>query len=65
MTSVNGGTDLDTIPDSVVIGGTFRAFSNSSFYRLLRRIEEVNFSVFSSIINQRFCVLMLYYADDR
>ncbi|OWM90135.1 hypothetical protein CDL15_Pgr006456 [Punica granatum] len=41
VTSFNGGNDLDMIPDSVVLGGTFRAFSNSSFYQLLRRTEEV------------------------
>ncbi|XP_022773270.1 IAA-amino acid hydrolase ILR1-like 6 [Durio zibethinus] len=41
VTSFNGGSDLDMIPDTVVIGGTFRAFSNSSFYNLLQRIEEV------------------------
>ncbi|GLT85066.1 hypothetical protein SLE2022_032680 [Rubroshorea leprosula] len=41
VTSFNGGDNLDIIPDAVVIGGTFRAFSNSSFYQLLRRIEEV------------------------
>ncbi|KAL5558261.1 hypothetical protein UlMin_034472 [Ulmus minor] len=41
VTSFNGGTNLDMIPDKVVIGGTFRAFSNTSFYRLLQRIEEV------------------------
>ncbi|CAK9313593.1 unnamed protein product [Citrullus colocynthis] len=41
VTSFNGGSNLDMIPDSVVIGGTFRAFSNSSFYQVLQRIEEV------------------------
>ncbi|GLU01061.1 hypothetical protein SLE2022_183870 [Rubroshorea leprosula] len=41
VTSFNGGNNLDIIPDTVVIGGTFRAFSNSSFYQLLQRIEEV------------------------
>lgn len=41
MTSFNGGNSLDTIPDTVVIGGTFRAFSNTSFNLLLRRIQEV------------------------
>ncbi|XP_022141662.1 IAA-amino acid hydrolase ILR1-like 6 [Momordica charantia] len=41
VTSFNGGNNLDTIPDTVVIGGTFRAFSNSSFYQVLRRIQEV------------------------
>ncbi|XP_052188433.1 IAA-amino acid hydrolase ILR1-like 6 [Diospyros lotus] len=41
VASFNGGGDLDMVPDSVVLGGTFRAFSNASFYHLLRRIEEV------------------------
>ncbi|XVF39309.1 hypothetical protein PTKIN_Ptkin01aG0024300 [Pterospermum kingtungense] len=41
VTSFNGGDHLDLIPDMVVIGGTFRAFSNTSFYNLLQRIEEV------------------------
>ena len=41
MTSFNGGDGLDKIADTVVLGGTFRAFSNTSFYQLLQRIEEV------------------------
>ncbi|GFZ09790.1 IAA-amino acid hydrolase ILR1-like 6 [Actinidia rufa] len=41
VTSFNGGDNLDVIPDKVVLGGTFRAFSNTSFYQLLKRIEEV------------------------
>lgn len=41
MTAFNGGDKLDMIPNSVVLGGTLRAFSNTSFYRLLQRIEEV------------------------
>lgn len=41
VTSFNGGNNLDMIPDTVVLGGTFRAFSNTSFYELLRRIKEV------------------------
>ena len=43
VTSFNGGNNLDLIPDTVVIGGTFRAFSNVSFYNLLQRIEEVRY----------------------
>lgn len=31
----------DMIPESVILGGTFRAFSNDSFYQLRQRIEEV------------------------
>ncbi|GAV71962.1 Peptidase_M20 domain-containing protein/M20_dimer domain-containing protein [Cephalotus follicularis] len=41
VTSFNGGNNLDMIPDTVVLGGTFRAFSNISFYKVLQRIEEV------------------------
>ncbi|XVF64549.1 hypothetical protein PTKIN_Ptkin09bG0177500 [Pterospermum kingtungense] len=41
VTSFNGGNNLDMIPETVVIGGTFRAFCNTSFYNLLQRIEEV------------------------
>ncbi|XP_010268967.1 PREDICTED: IAA-amino acid hydrolase ILR1-like 6 [Nelumbo nucifera] len=41
VASFNGGDDLDLIPQSVTLAGTFRAFSNASFYRLLQRIEEV------------------------
>ncbi|XP_027904680.1 IAA-amino acid hydrolase ILR1-like 6 [Vigna unguiculata] len=41
VTSFNGGDNLDMIPDTVVLGGTFRAFSNTSFYQLLERIEQV------------------------
>lgn len=41
VTTFNGGDNLDIIPDEVVIGGTFRDFSNTSFYQLLQRIEEV------------------------
>ncbi|KAJ8773383.1 hypothetical protein K2173_028560 [Erythroxylum novogranatense] len=41
VTMVNGGNNLDMIPNTVVLGGTFRAFSNTSIYQLRRRIEEV------------------------
>ncbi|KAI3977633.1 hypothetical protein MKX01_004166 [Papaver californicum] len=41
VASFNGGDNLDVIPESAVLGGTFRAFSNTSFYRLRQRIEEV------------------------
>ncbi|XP_073007858.1 IAA-amino acid hydrolase ILR1-like 1 [Typha latifolia] len=36
-----GGGAFNVIPDSVTIGGTFRAFSKQSFFQLKRRIEEV------------------------
>ncbi|EEF48330.1 IAA-amino acid hydrolase ILR1-like 6 [Ricinus communis] len=41
VTTMDGGNNVDMIPDTVVLGGTFRAFSNTSFYQLLRRINEV------------------------
>lgn len=37
-----GGGAFNVIPDSVTIGGTFRAFSKESFFQLKERIEEVN-----------------------
>ncbi|KAJ4823680.1 IAA-amino acid hydrolase ILR1-like 4 [Turnera subulata] len=36
-----GGGAFNVIPDSVTIGGTFRAFSKESFKQLRQRIEEV------------------------
>ncbi|KAJ8755832.1 hypothetical protein K2173_024377 [Erythroxylum novogranatense] len=36
-----GGGAFNVIPDSVTIGGTFRAFSKESFHQLRQRIEEV------------------------
>ncbi|CAN0881740.1 IAA-amino acid hydrolase ILR1-like 4 [Linum grandiflorum] len=36
-----GGGAFNVIPDSVTIGGTFRAFSKESFNELKQRIEEV------------------------
>jgi len=36
-----GGVAFNVIPDSVTIGGTFRAFSKESFKHLRQRIEEV------------------------
>lgn len=36
-----GGGAFNVIPDSVTIGGTFRAFSKQSFMQLKQRIEEV------------------------
>lgn len=38
VAQVNGTGDQ---PEPLVLGGTFRAFSNASFYQLRRRIEEV------------------------
>ncbi|KAK7325140.1 hypothetical protein VNO77_29242 [Canavalia gladiata] len=36
-----GGGAFNVIPDSVTIGGTFRAFSKESFMQLKQRIEQV------------------------
>ena len=36
-----GGGAFNVIPDSVTIGGTFRAFSKESLTQLKQRIEEV------------------------
>ncbi|KAM0032572.1 putative peptidase M20, bacterial exopeptidase dimerization domain-containing protein [Helianthus debilis subsp. tardiflorus] len=41
VTTFIGGDDLNVMPDSVVLKGTLRAFSNTSFYQLVRRIQEV------------------------
>ncbi|PHT71448.1 IAA-amino acid hydrolase ILR1-like 6 [Capsicum annuum] len=41
VTSFNGGDSLDVIPETVTLSGTFRAFSRTNFYQLLKRIREV------------------------
>lgn len=38
---IQGGGAFNVIPDSVTIGGTFRAFSNESFTQLRHRIEQI------------------------
>lgn len=38
---VQGGEAFNVIPDSVTIGGTFRAFSKESLLQLKQRIEKV------------------------
>lgn len=43
MASFIGGDDLGMIADSVILKGTLRAFSNTSFYQLMERIEQVPF----------------------
>jgi hypothetical protein len=47
-------------PDTVVIGGTFRAFSNSSFYQLLKRIEQVGDLAFKCIAISTSIMLKTY-----
>ncbi|KAI4379998.1 hypothetical protein MLD38_006232 [Melastoma candidum] len=41
VSKFEGGGAFNVIPDSVTIGGTFRAFSKESFVQLTKRIEEV------------------------
>ncbi|KAK4377985.1 hypothetical protein RND71_004281 [Anisodus tanguticus] len=41
VTSFNAGDNLDVIPETVTLSGTFRAFSRTNFYQLLKRIREV------------------------
>eukprot|EP00250_Pteridium_aquilinum_P002734 c12954_g1_i1 orf=1-1149(-) len=41
VTTFDGGSAYNVIPDSVVIGGTFRAFTAESLEILRKRIEEV------------------------
>nr|GEX48137.1 IAA-amino acid hydrolase ILR1-like 6 [Tanacetum cinerariifolium] len=41
VTTFSSGDDLDVMSDAVVLKGTLRAFSNTSFYQLIQRIEEV------------------------
>ncbi|XP_060960578.1 IAA-amino acid hydrolase ILR1-like 4 [Cannabis sativa] len=41
VSKFQGGSALNVIPDSVTIGGSFRAFSKESFLQLKHRIEEV------------------------
>ncbi|CAI9759053.1 unnamed protein product [Fraxinus pennsylvanica] len=41
VTKFQGGGAFNVIPNTVTIGGTFRAFSKESFIQLKQRIEEV------------------------
>ncbi|KAG0582236.1 hypothetical protein KC19_3G045000 [Ceratodon purpureus] len=41
VTTFKGGDAFNVIPETVTIGGTFRAFSTESFATLKRRIQEV------------------------
>ncbi|KAL3513639.1 hypothetical protein ACH5RR_026356 [Cinchona calisaya] len=41
VTSFNAGDDLDSVSDTVILCGTFRAFSNTTFYQILTRINQV------------------------
>jgi len=46
-----GGGAFNVIPDSVTIGGTFRAFSKESFSQLKQRIKEVTYLGMHSIVS--------------
>ncbi|MED6222959.1 IAA-amino acid hydrolase ILR1-like 4 [Stylosanthes scabra] len=41
VTKFQGGDAFNVIPDSVTLGGTFRAFSKQSFLQLRQRIDQV------------------------
>jgi metal-dependent amidase/aminoacylase/carboxypeptidase family protein len=49
---INATDQHDIIPESVALGGTFRAFSNNSFYHLRRRIEEVEYKNYDMHVKQ-------------
>ncbi|KAL6005978.1 IAA-amino acid hydrolase ILR1-like 4 [Asimina triloba] len=57
-----GGGAFNVIPDSVTIGGTFRAFSRESFSRLKDRIEEV---IIGQAAVQRCNATVDFLAEDR
>lgn len=52
MTIVQGGGELNAIPESATIAGTFRALGRKSFYALRKRIGEVC----CSFMRRRFLV---------
>ncbi|KAD3069314.1 hypothetical protein E3N88_37194 [Mikania micrantha] len=45
VTTFTGGDDPNAMPDTIILKGTLRAFSNSSFYHLIRRIKEASSTV--------------------
>jgi acetylornithine deacetylase/succinyl-diaminopimelate desuccinylase-like protein len=49
-----GGGAFNVIPDSVTIGGTFRAFLKESFNQLKQRIEEV-----ATLVTLELCITPL------
>ncbi|OAY74470.1 IAA-amino acid hydrolase ILR1-like 1 [Ananas comosus] len=57
-----GGGAFNVIPDSVTIGGTFRAFSKESFSQLKRRIEEV---IVSQASVQRCNATVSFFDEER
>ncbi|KAK3018445.1 hypothetical protein RJ639_004262 [Escallonia herrerae] len=57
-----GGSAFNVIPDSVTIGGTFRAFSKESFMQLKQRIEEV---ITGQAAVQRCNATVNFYTNDK
>ncbi|XP_071715725.1 IAA-amino acid hydrolase ILR1-like 4 [Rutidosis leptorrhynchoides] len=57
-----GGGAFNVIPDSVTIGGTFRAFSKQSFTQLKQRIEEV---IIAQAIVQRCNATVEFSSKDK
>ncbi|KAF8388863.1 hypothetical protein HHK36_025544 [Tetracentron sinense] len=57
-----GGGAFNVIPDSVTIGGTFRAFSKESLIRLKKRIKEV---ITGQAAVQRCNATVGFFADDK
>lgn len=50
MAKIVGGGAFNVIPDSVAIGGTFRAFSKESLIQLKQRIEEARFITYGASV---------------
>ncbi|KAL5697668.1 jasmonoyl-L-amino acid hydrolase [Ranunculus cassubicifolius] len=57
-----GGGAFNVIPDSVTIGGTFRAFAKESFAHLKQRIEEV---IIAQSAVQRCNATVHFFADTK
>lgn len=49
-----GGGAFNVIPDSVTVGGTYRAFSRESIMQLKQRIEEVWKEICPTIAGKTF-----------
>lgn len=57
-----GGEAFNVIPDSVTIGGTFRAFSRERFMQLRQRIEEV---IVGQAAVQRCKATVNFFTEDK
>ncbi|RZC51731.1 hypothetical protein C5167_020157 [Papaver somniferum] len=57
----HGGGASNVIPDSVTIGGTFRALSKKSLVKLMHRIEEV---IVAQAVVHRCNATVDFFADD-